>query len=150
MMFQDNYDRIDTNSPIALVAEDDDAARLRVAAYLRAKGFGVLEARTSVEALLLAVDFPDRIDALFTATCLRKYCNGVELAASLRAARPEMAVFYMDESGSPGEDVTRDLIEGQATLLAKPVSAPRLAEAVSLIDECRAWAGTAAERPEWI
>lgn len=147
MMFQYNYDRID--SPIALVADDDDSTRAHVAAYLRAKGYGVLEARTSIEALLLAVDYPDRIDALFTSTRLRKYCNGAELAASLRAARPEMAVFYL-ECGSPSEEVTRDSIEGKAVLLEKPLTSPRLAEALNLIEENRAWAGTAKEQPEWI
>lgn len=148
MMFQDNYDRIE--SPIALVAEDDDAVRASVAGFLRAKGYGVLEARTSVEALLLAVDFPERIDALFTSTRLRKYCNGCELAAGLRAARPEMAVFYLEEGETPSEEVTRDLVQGSAVLLNKPVATPRLEEAHDLIEENRAWQGTATERPEWI
>jgi DNA-binding NtrC family response regulator len=142
-----NPDRIEY--PVALVAEDDETARALLADFLRAKGYGVLEARTSIEALLLAVDYPDRIDALFTSTRLRKYCNGAELAASLRAARPEMAVFYLD-SGSPSEEAIRDLIRGRAVLLAKPLTTPRLEEAHGLIEENRAWAGTAAEQPEWI
>lgn len=147
MMFQDNYDRID--SPIALVAEDDESARARLAGFLRVKGYGVLEARTSIEALLLAVDYPDRIDALFTSTRLRKYCNGAELAASLRAARPEMAVFYL-ECGSPSAEVTRDILEGKAVLLEKPLTVPRLEESLNLLEENRAWAGTANGQPEWI
>ena len=132
MMFQDHYARIE--SPVALVAEDDAAARARIAGFLRANGYVVLEASTSVEALLLAVDFPDSIDALFTSTRLRKYCNGGELAAGLRAARPEMAVFYMGEGWSHSEEVTRDLVLGQAVLLNKPLTEPRLEEALSLIE----------------
>lgn len=149
MMFQDHYDRYEPTAPIALVAEDDDACRARIAAFLRKKGYGVLEARTSLEALLLAVDFPGRIDALFTSTTLRRYCNGVELAAGLRASRPEMAVFYMD-TGSPSEEVTRELIRGQAVLLRKPICEPKLQEAVDLVEEHRSWEMAVLDRREWI
>lgn len=148
MKFPNTYERIDT--PIALVAEDDEGVRARVATFLRNKGYGVLEARTSVEALLLAVEYPGRIDALFTSTHLRKYCNGNELASCMRAARPEMAVFYMGDDESPSEEVTRDLIKGNAVLLRKPLTMPRLEEADALIEESRAWAEAAVERPEWI
>jgi DNA-binding NtrC family response regulator len=148
MVYQDNCGPIE--SPTALIAEDDQAARARVTGFLRSKGYEVLEAGTSMEALLLAVDYPGRIDALFTSTRLRKYCNGSELAAGLRAARPEMAVFFMDESGSPDEAVTRELLQGTAVLLAKPLSLPRLQEAFDLLEENRNWAGTASGQPEWI
>lgn len=136
--------------PIALVAEDDDSVRSQIASFLRDEGYGVLEASTSVEALLLAVDFPDRIDALFTSTTLRKYCNGYELAECLRATRPEMAVFYLENAPESGDDVTRDLILGRATLLRKPVLVPRLEEAISLIEENRSWAQASADRMERI
>lgn len=148
MKFPAAHDRID--SLIALVVEDDAASRARVAGFLRAKGYGVLEASTSLEALLLAVDFPDRIDALFTCTRLRKYCNGAELAACLRASRPEIAVFYLEEAGSPNEEVTRELIQGQAVLIGKPVTTPRLQEAVDLIDERRAWVTALIDRVDQI
>jgi CheY-like chemotaxis protein len=135
MNFQYDYDRND--SPIAMVAEDDDKVRMRIADFLRDKGYGVLEAKTSVEALLMAVEFPDRIDALFTSLDLRKYCNGSELAGCLRASRPEMAVFYLRGNEECSEEVTRELLLGQATLLRKPVPDPRLEEAIGMLEEIR-------------
>lgn len=124
--------------PVAMIAEDDDRARIEIADYLRALGYGVLEARTSVEALLLAVDYPYRIDALFTSLELRKYCNGAELAGCLRLMRPDMAVFYMSGEGFKNEDVTKELIQGEAVYLSKPVTAPRLEDAAGLVTERRA------------
>lgn len=144
----DTPDRIEY--PIALIAEDDEASRARLADSLRDKGCGVLEARTSVEALLLAVDYPHRIDALFTSTSLRKYCNGVELAECLRATRPEMAIFYLEVALEPREEVSRDLIQGKAVLLRKPVTAPRMEEVIGILEENRAWAEAAVERRQWI
>lgn len=136
-------------NPTALVAEDDAATRQRVAGYLRGKGYGVLEARTSVEALLLAVDFPGRIDALFTSTMLREYCNGHELAECLRAMRPEMAVFYLQDSREPASEVTRDLVLGKVVEIRKPVTVPRLEVALGLIEENRDWAMAASDPLEW-
>lgn len=136
-----NYSYERNDSPIALVAEDDDAIRLRIAGYLREKGYGVLEAKTSVEALLLGVEFPDRIDVLFASLDLRKYCNGGELAGCLRATRPEMSVFYLSGSGECSDDVAREIILGQATLLKKPLSEVRLDEAVQVHEEIRYWTG---------
>lgn len=124
--------------PVAMVAEDDDRARIEVANYLRALGYGVLEARTSVEALLLAVDYPHRIDAVFTSLELRKYCNGAELAGCLRVMRPDMAIFYMGAEGVKNEAVTQELIQGEAVYLSKPVTAPRIDDAASMVTERRA------------
>lgn len=136
-----NYSYERNDSPIALVAEDDDAIRLRISGYLREKGYGVLEAKTSVEALLLAVEFPDRIDALFTSLDLRKYCNGAELAGCLRASRPDMSVFYLSGSGECSEEVTREIVQGKAMLLKKPLSEIRLDEAFAMLEEIRDWTG---------
>lgn len=127
--------------PVAMIAEDDDRARIEIADYLRALGYGVLEARTSVEALLLAVEFPDRIDALFTSLDLRKYCNGAELAGCLRASRPDMSVFYLSGSGECSEEVTREIVQGKAMLLKKPLSEIRLDEAFAMLEEIRDWTG---------
>jgi DNA-binding response OmpR family regulator len=139
-----NFSYEQNEYPIAMVAEDDDAVRARISDYLRDKGYGVLEAKTSVEALLLGVEYPGRIDVLFTALDLRKYCNGAELAGCLRAARPEMSVFYLGGNGECSEDVTRELVMGQAMLLKKPVSGPRLDEAVRMLDQIRSQADISA------
>ena len=140
MISRYSYDR--TGSPIAMVAEDDDGARMRIAGYLREQGYRVLEARTSVEALLLAIEFPYRIDMLFTSLDHRKYCNGAELAGCLRVSRPEMAVFYLCGNGECSEDVTREIVMGQAMLLRKPVSDPLMDEAIGVLEEIREWAGS--------
>lgn len=147
-MFSSNtYDTIE--SPIAVVAEDNDGIRKRIADYLRGKGYGVLEAKTSVEALLMAADYPFRIDALFTSLELRKYCNGAELAGCLRATRPEMAIFYMGGEGPQSESVTRELIRGEAVLLKKPVEKPRLDEAIAMVEEERARTEYSMDSVEW-
>jgi CheY-like chemotaxis protein len=145
MMSQHSYDPIE--SPVAMVAEDDDEARHWISEYLRGKGYGVLEAKTSLEALLLAVDYPYTIDALFTSLDLRKYCNSAplhaELADCLRASRPEMVIFYLGGEAMQSEGVTRELIQGEAVLLQKPVTAPRLEEALSMVEEERSQTGSA-------
>lgn len=126
-----SFDRNDP--PIALLVEDDDSSRMEISGYLREKGYGVFEARTSVEALLLAVEFPSRIDALFTSLDLRKYCNGAELAGCLRASRPEIAVFYLCGNREYSEEVTREIVLGQATLLRKPISGHCMEQAIGMI-----------------
>jgi DNA-binding NtrC family response regulator len=135
MTLGNHINRIET--PAALVAEEDERTRSRISDYLRMQGYDVLEARTSVEAILLAVDSPYRIDALFTSLSLRKYCNGLELAACLRATRPEMAVFYLAEGGSPSEEVTRELVQGLAGLILKPLAESRLSEALEQVEKKR-------------
>lgn len=132
------------NVRIALVAEDDDMARVTLARHLRAEGYGVLEARTSIEALLLAVEFPDRIDVLFTSPNLIKYCNGVELAGCLRVSRPEMAVIYLSGEGDRTEDADQEILEGEALSLEKPLNLREL-DAILAAVTCRNFSDTSLE-----
>jgi DNA-binding NtrC family response regulator len=116
---------------IVLIAEDDDVLRARMSRALRLHGFGVLEAKTSIEALLMAVAFEGDIEALITSVELRTYSNGPELAHCIRVSRPEMRVIYLSEA-YPCEDVARDTLLGAATVIAPPATA---AELKSLITE---------------
>lgn len=147
MIYENAYDRIET--PTVLIADNDDEQRRRIAGYLRRNGYGVLEAKTGVEGLLLAVEYPFRIDGLFTSLALRKYCNGSELAACLQATRPGMAVFYLGDMHEAGDEAAKEIVTGEALLLAPPVQDPRLAEAADLIEERRDAEMTASRIGEW-
>ena len=135
--------------PIALVAEGNDIIRRQVADHLRNNGFEVLEAKTSVDALLMALDYPDPIIALFTSLELRKYCNGAELASCLRAVRPEMSVFYLGDGDGSMEEIFGELIQGDAVLLGIPLTTPGLDEAIAWVEESRAQAGFRMESMDW-
>ncbi|MEO7425168.1 MAG: hypothetical protein ABI036_08270 [Fibrobacteria bacterium] len=120
MVERNSFEQLYTRT--ALIAESDDKARNRIAFHLRTVGIDVLEAKTCVEALLLALDFPGRIELLFTALELRKYCNGPELAECLKASRPEMRIVYLAEEGTRNEEAGREIVMGEAFLLDKPVN----------------------------
>lgn len=128
------------NVRIALVAEDNDATRATISRYLRADGYGVLEAHTSIEALLLAVEFPDPIDVLFTSIDLRKYCNGIELAGCLRATRPEMAVVYLSDEGDLNQAAELEILASEAFCLEKPLDLGDLDGVLSAV-ACRNFSG---------
>jgi CheY-like chemotaxis protein len=118
MTYVNAYDCIRT--PTVLLADNDDAQRLHIADFLRRRGYGVLEAKTSLEALLLSVDYPFPLVALFTSLSLRKYCNGSELAACLQAIRPGMAVVYLGDMRDAGDEAVRNIVSGEAILLGRP------------------------------
>ena len=131
LLSQYSPDRIEM--PIALVTEGNDIIRNQIAGHLSRKGYRVLEAKTSIEALLLAVDYPDHIDALYTSLELRKYCNGAELASCLKAMQPEMSVFYLGHAEEAMEMVIADPVRGDSALLAKPLTARHLDEAIAMV-----------------
>lgn len=125
------------SAPIILIAEDDQALRARMARALRAHGCGVLEARTSVEALLLAVAYEGEIEALITSVELRTYSNGPELAHCMRVSRPEMRVIYL-ASEEVGEEATVDALIGEALIMPPPASPQDLKTLVSEVMAPRA------------
>jgi DNA-binding response OmpR family regulator len=102
-----------------------------VAADLRNRGYGVLEVRTSIEALLLSVEIPYSIDLLVTSLDLRKFCNGFELAGCLRTTHPEIAVIYLASEGVRNADAEAEAMLGEAFLLPKPIGSDALAEAIA-------------------
>ncbi|MEO6098628.1 MAG: hypothetical protein ABIW76_24325 [Fibrobacteria bacterium] len=124
---------------MAMVAEDDDAVRHWVAGDLRNRGYGVLEVRTSIEALLLSVEYPFAIDLLVTSLDLRKYCNGHELAGCLRATRPEIAVVYLAGMGVRNADAEAEAMLGDAFLLEKPISPDAYTDVIAGAEARFAW-----------
>jgi ActR/RegA family two-component response regulator len=109
-------------SQVILIAAEDDRLRARLSRSFRAGGCRVLEARTSVEALMLAVAYDGPIEALITSLELRTYSNGPELAHCLRVSRPEMRVIFLSDDAYADEDSTRGALLGEATLAPSPVS----------------------------
>ena len=129
------YANSPTSLSVALVVDENWARRREISEYLRSKGFGVLEAQTSVEALLLSVEYPDPIRALFTSLDLARYCNGTELADCLRSMRPGIAVFYLGDEEQQSEEIVQELISGKGIFLRNPVTAPRMDDAIALVEE---------------
>jgi PAS domain S-box-containing protein len=117
---------------VVLLAEDDRAVRRLMSSELRRRGFVVLEARHGGEALQICKQYSAQIDVLVTDVVMPTM-NGVDLAASARPLRPDMAVVFM--TGHPeraGVDLT---LSGANTseLLLKPFTPAVLAERVQQV-----------------
>lgn len=106
-----------------LVVEDDPMIRNLGAQILRRNGFEVFEAASSDEARDIWSTHRDEIGLLFTDIVLAGSSDGRELAKTLRASKPELAVLFTSGffSGS-GEDADGDPV------LAKPFHPYRLIE----------------------
>jgi two-component system cell cycle sensor histidine kinase/response regulator CckA len=101
-----------------LVAEDDDAVRRLVVAFLAKAGYTVLEATRGEDALRTAMQPGQTIDLLLTDTIMPGM-NGRALAQELKHLRPDIKVLYM--SGYTGDAVVlHDLLESGDAFLQKP------------------------------
>jgi PAS domain S-box-containing protein len=111
-----------------LLAEDDSEVRAMVARYLSSCGYPVLEAANPDEALGLATHHPGPVALLLTDVVMPG-ANGPDLAASLRAIRPDTRALFM--SGYTDSTIIRHgvLPEGMA-FLQKPFSRLALARKV--------------------
>jgi CheY-like chemotaxis protein len=123
-----------------LVVEDEYSLRRLVLKILSGAGYRVIDAVNGEEALVLASRHPS-IDLVLTDVVMPGV-SGPELAARLRASRPELTVLYM--SGYDRALIDQKTIDRNAGFLPKPFS-PRalLARIAELIggDEKRAVAG---------
>jgi len=99
-----------------LLADDEPALRQAVAEVLRQSGYAVLEAPSALEALELAGSRLDKIDFLLT-DIVMPGLRGTELAARVRAARPDIKVIYM--SGY-AEGISETQLPDDAQYLQKP------------------------------
>ncbi|MDY6947273.1 MAG: PAS domain-containing protein [Pseudomonadota bacterium] len=134
---------------LVLLVEDDEDVRAYTADCLRELGYRVLEAGSGEEAKRTLERTEDRIDLLFTDVVMPGM-TGEELAADLRADRPDLKVLY-------ASGYTRDAImhsgrlQPGVALLQKPFNFAELARkvrdvlelgnlgrAVALVDEGRA------------
>lgn len=120
--------------PTVLLAEDDDAVRSFVRTVLEQAGFAV-EARADGRAAgdLFAAD-PDRFDLLLT-DVIMPHATGVELAARVRAIRPEVPVLFMS-AFTGGAGLVREPLPHHEALLEKPFTVADLLAAVrGLLEE---------------
>jgi signal transduction histidine kinase len=122
------------NSPIprgsetVLVVEDESGVRELACQFLRVKGYNVLEAEGGHAALDVAQRYPGAIHLLLSDMVMPRM-SGDELAAQLRAIRPEIRIAFM--SGY-SEFSRGDLGKGfpEAPVLQKPFSPASLVEIV--------------------
>lgn len=126
----------ESGAGVVLLAEDDRAVRRLLSSELRRRGLIVLEARHGGEALQICKQYSSPIDVLVTDVVMPTM-NGVDLAASARPLRPDMAVVFM--TGHPeraGVDITLSGANA-SDLLIKPFTPAVLAERVQQVLERR-------------
>ncbi len=110
-----------------LVVEDDADVRQAVAAYLPSLGYTVLAAHPA-DSMRLASQHVGVLDLLITDVVMPGI-SGPELAANVRALKPELAVLFM--SGNIDDAVARHgVLDTKAPFLQKPFTLTELASAV--------------------
>ena len=125
---EENPSSIPRGSETVLVVEDEAGVRELACQFLRVKGYTVLEAEGGLEALDVARRHPSVIHLLLSDMVMPKMSGG-ELAAQLKAIRPDIRVAFM--SGY-SEFSRGDLGKGfpEAPVLQKPFSPASLVEIV--------------------
>jgi signal transduction histidine kinase/putative methionine-R-sulfoxide reductase with GAF domain len=122
-------------SETILVVEDDERVRRFTSNLLRRLGYTVLEAQDGIAALEQAAALAGPIDLVVTDVVMPRM-GGRDLAARIRAAKPDVPVLFM--SGYPGDGV-RLTDAGPSDLVPKPFSAEILASRIRrVLDEIRA------------
>jgi DNA-binding NtrC family response regulator len=117
-------------SPCIMIVDQYEDIRKCVKQSLEREGFKVLTARNSVEALVIAADYPLAIDVLVTESASRVYQNGMELAACFGILRPETRILLTTEPESipEGDQTTWETSEWDT--IAKPFTKNQLLQAV--------------------
>jgi PAS domain S-box-containing protein len=106
-----------------LVVEDDAGIRALVEEVLTSAGYRVLVAEDGVNALRISTEYAGPIQLLLTDVILPKM-SGKEVAANLRALRPEMIVLFM--SGYTREVMAHNgTLDPEVNFIQKPWS-PRV------------------------
>lgn len=112
-----------------LLAEDEDAVRGFVRIVLEQEGFAVVAAADGRAAGELFDADPFAFHLVLT-DVIMPHATGVELAARVRARRPDLPVLFM--SGFPGgPDLPPDLLPPGEALLEKPFSMTKLIDTVN-------------------
>ena len=107
-------------SETILVAEDEDSVRAVVTATLASRGYNVLAAADGEGALLLAQQYPGRIDMLLTDVVMPGM-NGRELAETMTCERPDVRVLFA--SGyTDDESLLQGIRTDELSFLQKPFS----------------------------
>ena len=115
-------------SETILVVEDDDAVRNLAARALVAVGYEVLTASDGVEALRVYEALPRPVHLVVSDVVMPRM-GGEELAARLRAMRPDTKLLFM--TGYPGTAFrTEAAYDPHRTFIAKPFRVEELARTV--------------------
>ncbi|MEV6851765.1 response regulator [Actinoplanes sp. NPDC051411] len=108
-----------------LLVEDDEDLREMAVQMLRLRGFDVLTARDSVDAITICREHEGTIDLLLTDLGPPGVPGG-ELARSAHTIRPEMEIAYV--SGIPKDiAIKKGLIKPGAPFITKPFTTDVLA-----------------------
>ena len=114
------------NGETILLAEDEDALRESISAYLTLHGYKVLEAVDGAEALRMSKEYAESIQVLITDVILPKL-SGAELARKVAMTSPKVATLYM--SGYTDRDlVDYDSANSTVEFLQKPFALRTLLE----------------------
>lgn len=112
-----------------LVAEDDAATRLLARRILGGEPYELLEAENGFEALQVAERHEGPIHLLL-ADMVMPGMSGTELAARLRARRPDLRVLYIT-GYTADRDVHEELRLAEHEVLAKPFTPDELRRRVA-------------------
>jgi two-component system cell cycle sensor histidine kinase/response regulator CckA len=106
--------------PTILLAEDEEGVRELAQEILEDSGYQVLAAGSGVEAVRIAESHPGPIHLLLTDVVMPGM-SGPDVARSVRALHPELAILYMSGYGG-GAMTERGALYPDAGVLAKPFS----------------------------
>jgi PAS domain S-box-containing protein len=112
-----------------LVVEDEDAVGQIVQSSLQENGFRVLRAANALEALQIYNEENGQIDLLLTDMVMPRGMSGSELAANLKALKPELKIVYTTGYSRQVVGTDMDLREG-LNFLPKPHAPGKLIETV--------------------
>ena len=115
--------------PTILVAEDEDAVRTFVRLALDHGGFTVVATPNGRAAGELFDADPHAFDLVLT-DIIMPFVNGVELAARVRARRPDLPVLFMSAFHG-GTELAPDPLPPDEPVLEKPFTMARLLEVVN-------------------
>ena len=118
-----------SNSPYALVADDDDLVRMVAATILEDAGFHALSAENGVDALKLLDRHAGSVVLLFTDVEMPGGPDGFELARTTARRWPDISIVVASGGVKPGPG---DLPEG-AVFLDKPFSADVVHDHIDMI-----------------
>mgnify|MGYP000688353960 CR=1 FL=1 len=116
-------ERLPRGEETILVVEDEERVRHFACDVLRRLGYNVLEASDGIAALERITETAGPIDLLVTDVVMPRM-GGHDLAARVRASRPDVPVLFM--SGYPGNGADR-ADGGPINLVRKPFTAEVLA-----------------------
>ena len=101
--------------------DDDESVRNLVVATLKGRGYRLLLARDSDEALQISDSQEGPLHLLIVDQVMPPFMSGPELAGCIRMLRPEVKVLYI--SGYSASDaVVDELGDARADFLPKPFS----------------------------